>query len=173
VLILSNKGMSENTFWFIKENINRIEVNEKKGVVLTPKGTNGSLCKSTGYLRVKLNGKNIPVHQILSVYYFDDKCIGLQVNHKDGNKLNNLKENLEVVTQKENIKHQWETGLCVPHEAANCKLSDEDVEYIRLNHVKGKRKGENTTAYMAKKFNVHKNTIYNVINGTLYNGLKS
>ena len=170
---MSNKGMSEKTFSFIKENLNRLEINEKEGVVITPKGTNGSLCSSTGYLRVKLNGKNIPVHQILAVFYFGDKCIGLQVNHKDGNKLNNLKENLEVVTQKENIKHQWATGLCFPHEAANCKLSDEDVEYIRLNHVKGKRKGENNTAYMAKKFNVHKNTIYNVINGTSYNGLKS
>lgn len=35
----------------------------------------------------------------------------MQVNHKDGNKLNNNLDNLEWVTCKENIIHSWKNGL--------------------------------------------------------------
>ena len=35
----------------------------------------------------------------------------LTVNHKDGNRLNNKLENLELITLKENIQHAFRTGL--------------------------------------------------------------
>ena len=78
------------------------------------------LNKHTGYLMVGLNGKgktqNVTVHSIVAKAFIENyesfgigrgKC----TNHKDGNKLNNNLENLEVISVKENIKHMFENGL--------------------------------------------------------------
>ena len=38
-----------------------------------------------------------------------------EVDHLDGNKLNNHVDNLEWVTSKENVKRSWRMGLAKPH----------------------------------------------------------
>ena len=88
-----------------------VKINVEEGTITTTRGTHGNVCSSTGYLRAKLGGKSIQVHQLLAVVYYGELCVGNQVNHKDGNKRNNRKENLEIVTQADNIKHQWDSGL--------------------------------------------------------------
>lgn len=131
-IALSN-GMSLEMYSFIDENINLLKYDLDKGIVITPRNTNGTVCTSTGYLRVKINKKTLQVHQIMAVLYFGEDCIGLQVNHKDGNKLNNVKSNLEVITQLENLKHQKDFGLLVRPNPIN-KISvdklDLDGNYI-------------------------------------------
>lgn len=53
--------------------------------------------------------KCIAVHRLVALTYLGQpQRPGMQVNHKDGNKLNNHWENLEWVTAKENIKHSYE-----------------------------------------------------------------
>lgn len=56
----------------------------------------------------------------------------LTVNHKDGNKYNNIATNLEWSTQSENSKHAHETGLCYQLGESNpfAKLTDSDVHNI-------------------------------------------
>lgn len=55
------------------------------------------------------------IHRLLALTFLvppDPKLVDvLQVNHKDGNKLNNRLDNLEWVTQQQNCQHAYETGL--------------------------------------------------------------
>ena len=74
-------------------------------------------CKQTlntwGYMTVNLckNGKSNTkrVHKLVANTFLGES--DLQVDHIDGNKLNNKLENLEYVTPKENTNRAWEMGL--------------------------------------------------------------
>lgn len=67
-----------------------------------------------GYLRVNLgkNGNKFLVHRLVMATFgglpTDDK---MQVNHKDGNKSNNHIDNLEWVTNRENVIHAFKNNL--------------------------------------------------------------
>ena len=62
-----------------------------------------------GYARVSLfkNGisKKYSVHRLVAIVFIDNKENKSDVNHKDGNKLNNNVNNLEWVSKSENVKH--------------------------------------------------------------------
>lgn len=66
-------------------------------------------CKKDGYLKVQLykDGKRfyICVHRLVALTYLEDSFEeGLEVNHKDANKLNNNVDNLEWITHAENTR---------------------------------------------------------------------
>lgn len=67
---------------------------------------------SSGYLQVALfkNGTRTMkyIHRLVAYEFIlwpDDVCIGVDVNHKDGNKRNNHYKNLEWVSKKQNHEH--------------------------------------------------------------------
>ena len=70
---------------------------------------------SKGYLRVELHlNKKIKkffVHRLVAEYFVENPLNKEQVNHIDGNKLNNNMNNLEWVTHKENTQHAIKNGL--------------------------------------------------------------
>lgn len=69
-----------------------------------------------GYVKVSIQinkkPKLISVHRAVYESFVGEIPKGMQINHIDGNKLNNSLDNLEVVTPSENVRHAWLNGLC-------------------------------------------------------------
>lgn len=94
-----------------------------------------------GYLCVALRGKTSRVHQLVMLAFHGLRG-DLVVNHKNGIKADNRLENLEYVTQSENLKHAYKLGLKkrdYPRgdKSYLAKLSDSDVRWIRKNYKRG------------------------------------
>lgn len=101
-------------------------INKKTGHIL--KGQPNA----KGYLRVSISKKLMFVHRLVAEKYIPNPNNLPQVNHKDGNKLNNSVENLEWVSNQQNRNHAVETGLHLSGEACSwSKLDWEKVEFIR------------------------------------------
>ena len=68
-----------------------------------------------GYVAVNLcqAGKRtkISIHRIIASVFIHKPNFKDVVNHKNGNIKDNRAANLEWVTQSENVKHSWDTGL--------------------------------------------------------------
>lgn len=114
-----------------------------------------------GYQRTTLqqNGKKcqVVVHRLVAKEFKpNENADNLTVNHIDGNKLNNHIDNLEWLTNKENLKHADDAGLRnikgeKHHEA---KLTEDDVLNIRNSN-------ESITV-LAEYYNMTYQAIYKV-----------
>lgn len=74
------------------------------------------------------------VHDLVCTAFHGPRPLGHNVNHKDTNRQNNRADNLEWVTQKENIRHAWEyLNLVGPQGERNgqSKLTRDAVIKIR------------------------------------------
>lgn len=66
---------------------------------------------NNGYIYYSIDGKRISKHRLIAQYFIPNPSNKPQVNHIDGNKLNNDISNLEWVTPQENARHSWDIGL--------------------------------------------------------------
>lgn len=128
-----------------------------------------------GYLQicVSLGNRNkkkvFRVHKAVAETFIPNLESKPEVNHKDGNKLNNCISNLEWATSSENTVHAYNTGLkCsirgIDHVGA--KLSEDDVRYIREHYIP--RHKEYGSRALGRKFSVDHMQILRIINGTKY-----
>jgi len=69
---------------------------------------------NSGYLEItlKISNKNYHrmIHRLVGEAFIFKSPMAWQINHKDSNKLNNHVDNLEWVSQSENMRHAFDTG---------------------------------------------------------------
>lgn len=107
----------------------------------------------TGYLAVSLrvDGRYITrsVHRLIAMAFVGD-AKGRDVNHKNGNKLDNSLTNLEYLTRGDNHRHAYRTRL---REPVGKKLTDAEVRLI------ADLKGQVSQRELADRFGVSRSTI--------------
>lgn len=117
-----------------------------------------------GYETVSLKKNNTTkigkVHRLVAEVFVENKLLSPEVNHINGIKTDNRVENLEWNTTLQNSRHRTITRLTKP------VLSDEQINFIRENVViiNNGRKNENSISDLARRFNVCRNTIMDILN---------
>ena len=131
----------------------------RKSKILKPSGCGG-------YLRgaVCVNKKMISykIHRLVALAFIPNNENKPEVNHIDGNKLNNNVENLEWCTRQENIEHCILNKLQKPfkgEEIGNSKLFEFQVIEIRNKFIPRVY----SRAKLAKEYNVSEATIKDIL----------
>ena len=107
-------------------------------------------------LRKNKKPKWITVHKLVASSFIRELDVSKDetVNHKDGNKLNNKLDNLEIITRGDNVRHSRLTGL------QPCKFSRDIITSALLDIKNGL--SVNKTA---KKYNISQSYLNKIKNG--------
>lgn len=82
-----------------------------------------------GYYRVHINHRRYYPYRLIAEAFLPNPENKPEINHKDGNKLNNRVDNLEWVTRSENMKHAYKLGLQKPSEKQKQAVSKWNKEH--------------------------------------------
>jgi hypothetical protein len=141
----------------------------RKEKVLSQKITNMGYC-SVALVSPFTNKKSIAVHRLVAIAFYgmqEDK----QVNHINGIKTDNRVENLEWVTNKENINHAISNGLKPDISGVGhfkTKLSETDIMNIRERAKNGKR---GIKVQLAKEYGIYHTAIIKIIKGQTWKNI--
>jgi hypothetical protein len=128
---------------------------------------------SHGYLMVwlQIDGKNTGklIHRLVGEIFLPNPENKPQINHIDGNKLNNHISNLEWCTSSHNNKHAYQIGLKKPIDTkgqknGNSKLTQQQVLEIRELYSSGNYSQKE----LSKKFQVGTVQIHRIVNNKLW-----
>lgn len=148
-----------NTKFYVINSLGNI-INLKTGKKLNP------YISRSGYFRIRLQvglkaHKNYTIHRIIASLFIDNPLNKPQVNHIDGNRLNNNIDNLEWVTGSENMLHSTRIlSKRIGSQIEWSKLSELDVQNICMDSLK-----EYSLKKLANKYNVSKSNISSILNG--------
>ena len=113
----------------------------------------------TGYYRVAIGKKLKFVHRLVAQKYIPNPENLPQVNHKDGNRLNNCVDNLEWVSNRDNSLHALRNGwMRIEENHQFAKLTRESVAYIKAHPEMSRNE-------LAEMFNISPHTISDIRKG--------
>lgn len=118
-----------------------------------------------GYLKITLCKEGICkkfyLHRLVAIQFINNNYNLPQVNHKDGNKLNNSVSNLEWCTKEYNQNHAVRTKLMQRgQERPSAKLTENQV--LEIYKLKGILRAQD----IADQYGVSKNTINCILRGS-------
>lgn len=120
-----------------------------------------------GYLTVSLHKDkkhtSATIASLVAAAFIGPREINMTINHKDGCKTNNKVENLEYVTNLENMQHAWKLGLQKPkigEKNGLAKLTENEVIKIRREYATGNV----FQRPLARKYRVCQRTINMIVN---------
>jgi len=118
-----------------------------------------------GYGSVRLSGntrgRKWLVHRLVYDAFHGGVPHGMQINHKNGDKMDNRLVNLDAVTPSQNIQHGYDNGL---HNQSgtknnNARLTPEDIVVIRQRS----NEGESQTS-ISRDFGISQSAVSSILN---------
>ena len=145
---------------FLVSNTGQVKRNSKDKLLKASLSHNGYRLFAT-----KVGGRSgkyvtVRIARMVAMAFIPNPDNKPQVNHIDGDKLNDSVGNLEWVTNQENTIHAIQTGLLVHptgYKSKHSKLTKEQEEYCKENYVPRHRKFG--ARALGRKFGVHHNCI--------------
>lgn len=104
--------------------------------------------------------KRLLISRLVAIHFILNKKNNVEVNHKNGNKLDNRIENLEWITHSENIIHAHKKGL-IFHKVGELVLSSKLKEHEVLK-IRELYNNNYSLKEICKKFNICRGTIYDI-----------
>lgn len=113
-----------------------------------------------GYIFTNIGGHQYPTHRLVAKLFVPNPENKPEVNHKDGNKQNNMATNLEWVTSSENQKHAVENSLQPkPVKTYTGKFTEDQRQEIKRLWDSGISK-----RHIAQKYGVSHTCVCDIIN---------
>jgi hypothetical protein len=111
------------------------------------------------YIKIIIDNKTkfISSHRLIMLTFKpEEQFEGCEINHKDGNKLNNILDNLEWVSHKDNIQHAYDNNLIhtIGSDKFNSKLMEEQVLEIRKLYNEGYSQAKLGELYNVSQYNI-------------------
>lgn len=156
-------------------NLGRIKSLIRKGV--TKETILISSISTHGYYQITLSlkkkSKTFRIHRLIAKSFIPNIMNKREINHIDGNKLNNHVSNLEWCTRSENISHAFKTGLSKISTAQKESIANNMRKRIGDKNPKSKKVIDLATGIIygsavdaAKIFNIKPSTLISRLNGT-------
>ena len=156
--------------------------NSHTGKILSQTITGGYFCYATKIGGRKGKAVLLRIHRLVAEAFLDSPSQELldwakttfygvvQVNHKDGNKTNNIPENLEWCSNKENSIHAHNSGLITHKGGILCDISlfddQETIDFIRKRYIPFCK--SNGARALAREYGCSHDTILKIINHKRY-----